>query len=88
VEIVGDEPRQAELGAFYETLLQDIIPAPTRSERRCKKDNMERFERNRAKILPILDTLYGIQTVRAIALESRKRDWDKTNVTCHMLSIT
>jgi hypothetical protein len=64
------------------------MPAPTRRERRSKKDNMERFERNKAKIVPILDTLYGLQTVRAIALESRKRDWDKTNVACHMLSIT
>jgi hypothetical protein len=71
-KLIGSEIHQPELIALRRGLFKDILPAPTREEKRLWCENMVAFECHRDQILPLLDFPEFVSRVQFEVLRLRK----------------
>jgi hypothetical protein len=72
-QIIGMEPTQSILLALRAKTFRDILPEPTRNEKRSKALNIQSIENHKVEILTLLESFRGIHEIFQLVFGDGKR---------------
>jgi hypothetical protein len=82
-ELIGSDIRQKELITLQLGMFKDILPPPTREEKRSRTLNVASFDRHRDEVLALLDSPDIIREVLVVVFESRTQRSERNSLLAH-----